>query len=682
MPSESVDQDQPKRGAKARRAPSNTVAVLVLTAGTLAALIAAALTALSASDAYALSGLPDPGALTRYGLPVVRVIAESAGAVCAGSLMLGAFAIPARRSGDLTADGYAAVRAGGWAAGVWCLASVLMVAFTAADASGRPVSEVVRPEALSGLLGALQEAQAWVVTAVLTFLIAVTCRIVLSWGGTVVAFVLSLTGFLPLVATGHSASGGAHDLAMTSLLYHLLGASVWIGGLIALLAHAGRGGAHLGLVARRFSAVALVCWVAMAGSGVINALTRMSWQDVLGTTYGLLVLLKVGGLLALGAFGYVQRERSVRRIDDGRGASALLRLSAVEVLIMFATVGIAVALGRTPPPAEINGSVDRVELLIGYQLNGPPTALRLLFDVRFDLVYGTLAIAAAVVYVLAVRRLRQRGDHWPVGRTFAWLSGCLSILVATSSGIGRYAPAVFSVHMGQHMLMSMLAPVLLVLGGPTSLALRALKPARKGEPAGPREWLLSFLHSPVARVLTNPFVALALFTGSFYVLYFSGLFDAALPEHWAHLLMNLHFLLSGYVFYWPVIGIDPAPRPLPPMAKLGLVFGSMPFHAFFGITLMMSQTVIGENFYRGLDLPWMGDLLADQNVGGGIAWASGEIPLLVVMLALVVQWYRSDSREARRLDRKAELDGDADLEAYNAMLKRMAEGTSDGPSRH
>jgi cytochrome c oxidase assembly factor CtaG len=168
-------------------------------------------------------------------------------------------------------------------------------------------------------------------------------------------------------------------------------------------------------------------------------------------------------------------------------------------------------------------------------------------------------------------------------------------------------------------------------------------------------------------------VALVLFVGSFYVLYMSGLFDAALELHWAHLAMNAHFLLVGYVFYWPVIGIDPAPRRLPHLARLGMVFASLPFHAFFGVILMSMQTVIGERFYRGLGLPWTIDLLADQRLGGGIAWATGELPLLVVLIALLMQWARADEREARRADRRADADGDAELEAYNAMLRQLAE---------
>jgi cytochrome c oxidase assembly factor CtaG/putative copper export protein len=641
-------------------------------ASIVAALLAAAFTVFAAAHSYVVYGLPDPGAVTHYGLPIVRSLAECGAVVCIGSLLLAAFGIPAAPGGALTADGYAAVRAAGWAASTWCVASALVVPFTLADASGRPVQSVLRPDAFFGLLDAISEGQAWLVTAVIALVLAATCRLVLSWGLATGLFALALAGLFPVIATGHSASGGAHDLATDSLLFHLFGATLWVGGLVALLAHAARRGAHLGLVARRFSAVALVCWVAMAVSGVINTLVRIPPGPLLLSTYGVLILLKVLGLSVLGVLGYLQRRRAVGRIEQG-GASALLRLGAVELLTMFATIGIAVALGRTPPPGGLT-QLQPIELLLGYRLSGPPTLFRLLFDIRFDLVYGTLAIVAAAVYLLGATRLRARGDRWPAGRTASWLCGCAVILLATSSGIGRYAPAMFSVHMGQHMLLSMLAPVLLVLGGPTSLALRALKPAGKGAPPGPREWLLAMLHSPVARLLTHPFVALALFVGSFYALYFSGLFDAALTQHWAHLAMNAHFLLVGYVFYWPLIGIDPTPRSLPPIGKVGLVFASMPFHAFFGIILMMSQTVIGANFYHSLALPWVPDLLADQRLAGGLAWSAGEVPLVIVMLALLIQWYRTDQRLARRLDRKADADGDADLVAYNAMLRQMADG--------
>ena len=254
----------------------------------------------------------------------------------------------------------------------------------------------------------------------------------------------------------------------------------------------------------------------------------------------------------------------------------------------------------------------------------------------------------------------------------AWLLGCLVLLFATSSGVGRYMPAMFSMHMAAHMLLSMLTPILLVLGAPVTLALRALPAAGKGDPPGPREWLLAALHSRVSRFFTNPIVATVLFVAGFYGLYFGGIFDAAVGTHAAHLAMNLHFLLTGYLFYWVVIGIDPTPRPIPPLGKVAMVFASLPLHAFFGVVLMSTNTVLGESFYKSLQLYWHTDLLGDQRLGGGIAWAAGEIPLVVVMIALLVQWTRSDRRTAKRLDRAADRDDDADLAAYNAMLAELA----------
>ncbi len=658
----------PNRGRKTSVLPLLSVGVV------LGAVVAVGLVALTGGAGYVIAGLPDPGLVTRYGVTVVRVLAEAASVVCVGALLLAAFLVPPQKSGTLAPEGYAAVRTAGIAAWAWFAASILSVAFTAADSAGKPFGDVLSPDTLLSLVGAIEQPKAWLWTALVALLLALGCRLVLSWGWTAVLFFLSVAGLVPVAVTGHSASGGSHDLATNSLLYHLVAAALWVGGLLAVLALGWRRGKHLSLAAQRFSKLALVCWVVMAVSGVVNALVRINLGDLFTTDYGLLVVAKIVALLLLGVFGQQQRSRGVANLVDGKGGGQLLRLAAVEVLIMFVTIGIASGLARTPPPADAVTQPGTVELLIGYDLQGPPTFWRLLTDWRFDLIYGTLAIVLAGLYLLGVRRLRKRGDAWPVGRTVSWLAGCLVILLATSSGIGRYAPAMFSVHMGNHMLLSMVAPVLLVLGGPVTLALRALPPAGREAPPGPREWLLAAVHSPVSRFLTNPIVALLLFVGSFYALYFSGLFDNALNYHWAHLAMNAHFLLVGYVFYWPVIGVDPAPRRLPPVGKLGMMFGAMPFHAFFGVILMNMQTVIGREFYTSLKLPWVGDLLTDQRLGGGIAWASGEVPVLLVLIALLVQWARQDEREAKRRDRREESTGGEELAAYNAMLKNLAEG--------
>lgn len=638
----------------------------------LAGAVAAGIGGLSVVDALAATGLPDPGPATTYGLPFVRAAGEIAAAIAVGSFLMAAFLVPPQRSGVLDAGGYLALRTGTVAAGVWTVCAVLLVPLTVSDITGAPLTSRLSPIDVWTVAGMVETAGTWRWTALLAGIVTLVSIPVLRWSWTPALLAGTLLTLLPLALSGHSSSGGSHDVATNSLLIHLIAGVVWAGGLMALWALAVRGGEHLDVAARRFSAIALWCFAAMALSGIVNALVRVRPAELFSTTYGWLLLGKAAALLVLGALGLLQRRRSVSALAADPGARRpLIQLALVESMVFGVTFGLAVALGRTPPPplAELP-SITEVE--IGYDLAGPPTLARVLFDWRFDLIFGTAAILLAAVYIAGVLRLRRRGDAWPAGRIVAWLCGCAALLFATSSGVGRYMPAMFSMHMAAHMLLSMLVPVLLVLGAPVTLALRALPAAGKDRPPGMREWLLAALHSRVSKFFTNPLVATAIFVAGFYGLYFGGIFDAAADSHGAHLAMNAHFLLSGYLFYWVVIGVDPTPRPIPPLAKLAVVFGSLPLHAFFGVVLMGTQTVLAGDFYRTLDLPWHTDLLADQRLGGGIAWSAGEVPLVLVMLALLIQWRRSDNRTATRLDRAADRDEDAELAAYNNMLAKLS----------
>lgn len=644
------------------------VAVAVLAGST-----AAGIAALSLVDALTATGLPDPGPVTTVGLPFVRAAGEIAAVVAVGSFLLAAFLVPPQPSGVLDAAGYRALRLGTAASGTWAVCAALLVPLTISDVSGHPLSEHLDPVTTWSLAGLIDTASAWRWTALLAAALTLASLPVLRWSWTPVLLAGSLLTLVPLALTGHSAAGGSHDLATNSLLIHLLAAGLWAGGLLALLMHALRGGEHADLASRRFSAVALWCFVAMAASGVLNALVRLAPSELLTSEYGRLVVAKFVALCLLGAAGWGQRRRGVAALQaDPSSRGPLIRLALIEAAVFGVTFGIAVGLGRTPPPppAVLNPSVPMVK--IGYDFAGPPTVARILFDWRFDLIFGTAALVLAGIYLAGVLRLRRRGDAWPAGRTTAWLLGCATLLVATSSGTGRYMPAMFSMHMIVHMLLSMLVPILLVLGGPTTLALRALPVAGRGQPPGMREWLLAALHSRVSRFLTNPIIAAVIFVVGFYGLYFSSIFDSIVGSHAGHVAMNVHFLLSGYLFYWVVIGVDPTPRPISPLAKLAVVFASLPLHGFFGVFLMGMHQVLGGWFYGALALPWHTDLAGDQHLGGGITWAAGELPLLVVMVALLVQWHRSDERTAKRFDRTAERDDDAELAAYNAMLAEMA----------
>jgi cytochrome c oxidase assembly factor CtaG/putative copper export protein len=645
----------------------------------LAGCTAAGIGALSLADAMNITGLPDPGPATTVGLPFVRAAGEVAAALAVGSFLFAAFLVPPQSRGVLDAGGYRALRLGTVASGVWAVCAALLVPLTISDVSGHPLVDHLNPLTIWRLADLIYTASAWRWTAMLAATVMLASLSVLRWSWTPLLLAGSLMTLVPLGLTGHSSAGGSHDLATNSLLIHLVAATLWAGGLLALLTHALRGGEHTDLAARRFSAIALWCWVAMALSGLVNALVRVTPSDLLTTGYGRLVVAKFVALCVLGVVGWRQRRAGVAALRADPSAptvpqarGVLIRLALTEAVVFGLTFGVAVGLGRTPPPPPPLRLPSIPEAEIGYDLEGPPTLARILFDWRFDLIFGTAAIVLAGLYVAAVVRLRRRGDRWPPGRILAWLLGCLALLFVTSSGVGRYMPAMFSMHMVAHMGLSMLVPILLVLGAPVSLALRALPAAGRNDPPGMREWILAALHSRLSRLLTNPVVATALFVAGFYGLYFSNLFDTTVSSHAGHMAMNLHFLISGYLFYWVVIGVDPTPRPIPPLAKVAVVFASLPLHAFFGVELMGTRTVLGAAYYRSLGLPWHTDLLGDQRLGGGIAWAAGELPLVIVMIALLVQWARSDERTARRLDRAAERNDDAELTAYNAMLAELA----------
>lgn len=278
-------------------------------------------------------------------------------------------------------------------------------------------------------------------------------------------------------------------------------------------------------------------------------------------------------------------------------------------------------------------------------------------------------LVALGLYGWGVVRLVRRGDKWPLGRTVAFVFGVLLVLLMMCTRLNDYGMVMFSVHMVQHMVISMLAPILLLLGAPITLALRALPVAGKGR-TGPREVLLMLLHSRYLRIVTHPAFTIPLFIASLYALYFTPLFDFLMGSRPGHIAMMVHFLAVGLVFFWPIMGVDPGPHRPGYLMRMLELFAGMPFHAFFGIALMMASEPMVET-YANPPASLGIDALADQNAAGGIAWAFSEIPSVLVLIALLFQWYGSEQRQARRADRAADRDGDKALEAYNAYLASL-----------
>ncbi|GAA2044606.1 cytochrome c oxidase assembly protein [Streptomyces cheonanensis] len=276
--------------------------------------------------------------------------------------------------------------------------------------------------------------------------------------------------------------------------------------------------------------------------------------------------------------------------------------------------------------------------------------------------WGSLAVLA--LYLWGAIRLHRRGDRWPVGRTVSFALGIVSIIAVTCTALNDYGMVLFSVHMVQHMVISMVTPLLLLLGAPVTLLMRALPPS------APRRLLIAFLHTRYVRIITSPLFTIPLFIASLYGLYFTPLFDFLMESRTGHIAMMIHFLAVGLVFFWPIMGVDPGPHRSGHVIRLLELFATMPFHAFFGIALMMGTEPMVTTF---ADPPasLATDALADQSAAGGIAWAFSEIPTVLVLVALVFQWWASEERKARREDRQADRTNDQALSDYNAYLASL-----------
>lgn len=286
-------------------------------------------------------------------------------------------------------------------------------------------------------------------------------------------------------------------------------------------------------------------------------------------------------------------------------------------------------------------------------------------------VLAVLSLVGLLVYLAAVVRLRRTGVSWPWWRTAAWIGGTLSIFAVTGTWLNGYSMALFSLHMVQHMVLAMIAPILLLVAAPVTLALRTL-PRGQGVAAAPRALLLRFLHSRFTRFLASPGFTVPLFIASLYGIYFTPIFDALMSNPAGHQFMLAHFVVTGLLFFGPIIAQDPWPNTHShPMRILELVI-PVPFHAFFGVAVMIASSLLVDSFANPPPA-WGIDPVADQTVAGGIAWSFGELPTVIVLIVVLVAWMGSDERRAKALDRAADRTGDAELKAYNARLRALAD---------
>jgi putative copper resistance protein D len=538
--------------------------------------------------------------------------------------------------------------------GLWVIAAMGNLLSTLANIFESSLSEVFQATIIRSFitqvtLGKLLAYQ--VVVALLVFLLS---SLIKRNGRAFWLMALAISGLLAPVFQSHSSSLGSHGLAIGSLLIHVLALTCWIGSVVALRLMTTEDQA---LAFSRVSSIALWSSTAVVLSGVVNAWTRLRVSDSWLTSYGALIAVKV--ILTVSVFILASKLR--------KGIN-LQWLLPFEVGLISVILGIGAVLNRFTPEETAPATFDRVQELIGISMPPEPTLSRVFFEYEANgLILGLLVFVTAL-YIRGVVALSRRGDKWPVGRTISFAIGISLLDYATSGGLGLYAHFSFQYHMIAHMVLSMIAPIAVILSAPITLALRTLPIGRTKGERGIRGLLIAFLHSKPTAVWTHPVVALAIFDGSLFALYFTPLFGNLMSGHFGHMIMDLHFIGAGLLFFHVIVGIDPNPRKVHHLVRVVILLAAMSIHAFFSVALMSANNLIDGGYYQLLDRPWATDLLSDQKVGAAIGWAMGEIPIVVALIATFIQWMRSDAREAKRADKRSA----TDLAEYNAYLEKLA----------
>ncbi|HEV7813119.1 MAG TPA: cytochrome c oxidase assembly protein [Leifsonia sp.] len=638
--------------------------------------VVAMIAALVFGGGAAAPQLLDPGALIRWGLPASTLIVNLSVAGVIGALVLACFAF----SPDRDEYGKALDFAAG-AAALMTVASAVTGLFTFVSVSNVPLSfDETFTNGLSSFITSVSLGQAWLGITLIAAAVTVLCFAVRNQTALVFVAALAVASIVPMAQQGHSADAAGHDAAVTSFGLHVLFAALWVGGLLTLVIVRGTLGGRIIPAIERYSSLALVSFVVVAASGYVNAELRVGTLAQLATPYGILVLVKVAALVALGLFGVFQRRYLITRLKTGDKRGTFWWLVTAELAFMGIASGVAAALARTatPVPEKLGTSPTPAEILTGQKLPPELTWDRMFTAWNFDLLWVLGCAFALFFYLAGVWRLRKRGDKWPIHRTVFWVAGIVLLFYITSGGINVYEKYLFSQHMLAHMVLTMMVPLLLVPGAPVTLALRAIRKRTDGSRGG-REWILLAVHSRFADVISNPIVAAVLFAGSLWLFYYTPLFRWATTDHVGHEWMITHFLITGYLFVQSLIGVDPVKYRLAYPFRLLLLLGTMAFHAFFGLSIMTNQGLLLADWFGAMGRTWGATPLVDQQTGGGIAWSVGEIPTVILAIVVAIQWSRTDDRETKRRDRNADRTGEAELNAYNERLARLAQ--RDGASR-
>jgi putative copper export protein/cytochrome c oxidase assembly factor CtaG len=594
--------------------------------------------------------IADPGPVVRFGLPIARVVVDLAAAAAIGGLALATVGL------SRTAPEWnRAIDVAAAAAGVWTVASAVTTFLTFLSVAGSRVSlDDQFGQSMGVFLTGTDLGLAWLVTVLVAAAVTVLCFAVRSRGMVALTAGIAMIGLVPLAQQGHAAGTASHDAAVTALGLHLVGAALWVGGIVMLVLVRGVvSEGRLAAVVGRYSSIALGCFVLVAVSGVASAQIRVGALSNLFSPYGALVLVKIGAIVALGVLGAVQRRRTVVALAATPARHRpFWTLIVLELAVMGVASGFAAALGRTAPPvSQIAPSKTTdpspAELLTDDPLPHAPGAWGWLTHWNVDLFWLMAAVLIVATYAAGVVRLRRRGLSWPVRRSVAAVIAVVSLVVATSGALHEYDRFLISANVGAHLLLGLVVPALVWAAAPVQLIRAAVLP-RQDDSTGVREWTGVLVDNAAVRYLVQPFPAFVLLAAVWWAFYGTQAVRWSTGDPIGRTVIDVVFLLVGLLalptLFTPVAaGARRASMP----AFLVRVVGAVVVAAgavSLGIAMQGPLGLLQASWFGAMGRTWGPDPLVDQARAGVVLVVAGVLLVVAVLVVGLVQVRRDTTR--------------------------------------
>jgi putative copper resistance protein D len=587
--------------------------------------------------------IADPGVVVRFGLPIARLVVDLSAAVAIGGLALATVGL------SRTAPEWnRAIDVAAGAAAVWTVASGVTTFCTFLSVAGSKISfDDQFGQSMGVFLTGTDLGLAWLVTVLVAAAVTVLCFAVRSRGMVALTAGVALIGLLPLAQQGHAAGTASHDAAVTALGLHLVGAALWVGGLVMLvLLRPVIDGDRLAPVVGRYSSIALGCFVLVAVSGVASAQIRVGAFSNLATPYGALVLVKTAALIALGVLGALQRRRAIRSLTATPGRRRpFWVLIVVELAVMGVASGFAAALARTATPIDHlapskTTNPSPAELLTDDTLPHAPGAWGWLTQWNLDLFWLMAAVLLAAAYTAGVVRLHRRGVHWPVRRTAAAAIALVSLVVATSGALHTYDRFLVSANVGAHLVLGLVVPALVWAAAPVVLIRQAVHP-RDDDSTGVREWTAVLVDNAVVRYLAQPFPAFLLLAAVWWATFGTQVVRWSVGDPTGRTVIDVVFLLVGLLavptLLTPVVaGTQRASSSAALVRAVGAVVVAAGLVSL-GIAMRGPLGLLQASWFGAMGRTWGPDPLVDQARAGVLLVVAGIVVVVTVVAVVVVR---------------------------------------------